>query len=100
MFTMLDLRGQTPRRNVTSNYATFTDFTVPNNTSSWTRIDFVFGGSNLGWWVFLMLNMSFDAHTDCACERRTAGRYKVGTSLADDGVLASDHRPVFTDVSI
>lgn len=34
-----------------------------------------------------------------ACSR-TADAYKVGTSLTDDGVLASDHRPVFADVTI
>ena len=31
---------------------------------------------------------------------RTADAYKVGTSLTDDGILASDHRPVFADVTI
>jgi len=73
------LRGQAPRQSVSTNFATFTGFTLPNVTSSWTRIDFVFGGSNLGW---------------------TADGYKVGTSLSDDGVLASDHRPVFADFTI
>lgn len=52
-FKMLDLRGQTPRRSVAPNFATFTGFTAPNDTSHWTRIDFVYGGSNLGWWVAL-----------------------------------------------
>ncbi|KAF9457929.1 Endonuclease/exonuclease/phosphatase [Collybia nuda] len=78
-FKMLDLRGQTPRRNVASNFATFTGFTAPNDTSHWTRIDFVYGGSNMGW---------------------TVDMYAVGTSLSDDGILASDHRPVFADISI
>ncbi|RDB30235.1 hypothetical protein Hypma_007157 [Hypsizygus marmoreus] len=78
-FKMLDLRGQAPRRNVSANFATFTGFRVPNDTSQWTRIDFIFGGSNGGW---------------------TTQGYKVGTSLSDDGLLASDHRPVFADVSV
>ncbi|GLB39133.1 putative endonuclease/Exonuclease/phosphatase family protein [Lyophyllum shimeji] len=78
-FKMLDLRGQAPRRNVSANFATFTGFSAPNDTSSWARIDFMFGGNNKGW---------------------TAEGQKAATSLSDDGVLASDHRPVFTDVSI
>lgn len=32
--------------------------------------------------------------------RRTATGQKVGTSLSDDGLLASDHRPVFTDFEL
>lgn len=31
---------------------------------------------------------------------REIGRYDVQTSLSDDGVLASDHRPVFVDVKL
>ncbi|KAF8880076.1 Endonuclease/exonuclease/phosphatase [Infundibulicybe gibba] len=78
-FKMLDLRGKTPRQSVAGDFATFTGFKLPNDTSSWTRIDFVFGGSNLGW---------------------TAEGYKVGTSMSDDGVLDSDHRPVFADFEL
>lgn len=48
-FNMLDLRGEAPRRNVSANYATFTGFTKPHDTSSWSKIDFMFGGSNRGW---------------------------------------------------
>lgn len=48
-FKLIDLRGQAPRRAVSTNFATFTGFTVPNDASDWTRIDFIFGGSNLGW---------------------------------------------------
>jgi len=51
-FRLLDLRGQAPRRSVSANFATFTGFKPLNNTSSWARIDFVFGGSNKGWYVF------------------------------------------------
>ncbi|KAG6877770.1 hypothetical protein C0993_004145 [Termitomyces sp. T159_Od127] len=50
-FTMLDLRGQAPRRSVSTNFATFTGFTAPNDTTQWTRIDFIFGGSNGKWQV-------------------------------------------------
>ncbi|KAF8963085.1 Endonuclease/exonuclease/phosphatase [Flammula alnicola] len=78
-FKMLDLRAEAPRRSVSANFATFTGFSLPNNTSPWTRIDFIFGGSNLGW---------------------NATGYRVGTSLSDDGMLASDHRPVFADVTL
>ncbi|KAJ8522078.1 hypothetical protein ONZ45_g1265 [Pleurotus djamor] len=77
-FKMLDLRAQAPRRDVSANFATFTGFTAPNDASQWQRIDFVYGGSNLGW---------------------TADSLKVVSALADDGVLASDHRPVFADIT-
>ncbi|KAJ6527859.1 Endonuclease/exonuclease/phosphatase [Mycena vulgaris] len=76
-FAMLDLRAQAARRAVRSTFATFTGFTDPGDTSDWKRIDFVFGGANLGW---------------------TADGYKVESSRTDDGLLASDHRPVFADV--
>ncbi|KAG5727472.1 hypothetical protein E4T56_gene12036 [Termitomyces sp. T112] len=78
-FTMLDLRGQAPRRSVSTNFATFTGFTAPNDTGQWTRIDFIFGGSNGEW---------------------TAQGYNTGTSLSDTGLLASDHRPSFADIFI
>ncbi|KAJ6483840.1 Endonuclease/exonuclease/phosphatase [Mycena vitilis] len=77
-FVLHDLRAHTPRRFVSANHATFTGFTAPNDTRSWSRIDFVFGGGS-GW---------------------EATGFKVGSALTDDGVLASDHRPVFTDVCI
>ncbi|KAJ7646020.1 Endonuclease/exonuclease/phosphatase [Mycena polygramma] len=78
-FVLHDLRAHTPRRFVSANHATFTGFTAPNDTRSWSRIDFVFGGGNGGW---------------------EATGFKVGSALTDDGVLASDHRPVFADVCI
>lgn len=31
---------------------------------------------------------------------REATGYRVGSALTDDGILASDHRPVFADVRI
>ncbi|KAJ7754168.1 Endonuclease/exonuclease/phosphatase [Mycena maculata] len=78
-FALHDLRAHTPRRAVSANHATFTGFTAPNNTRDWSRIDFVFGGANGGW---------------------ESTSYRVGSALTDDGVLASDHRPVFADVRI
>ncbi|KAJ7346392.1 hypothetical protein DFH08DRAFT_213898, partial [Mycena albidolilacea] len=78
-FSMLDLRAEAPRRVVKSTFATFTGFTAPSLTSSWQRIDFLFGGTNGGW---------------------TADGYRVESSRTDDGVLASDHRPVFADVTL
>ncbi|KIY67302.1 DNase I-like protein [Cylindrobasidium torrendii FP15055 ss-10] len=78
-FHMLDLRGQTPPEKVSSNFATFTGFTKPGDASQWKRIDFIFGGNTLGW---------------------SSERYKVLSARSDDGMLASDHRPVFADISI
>ncbi|KAJ7581202.1 Endonuclease/exonuclease/phosphatase [Mycena floridula] len=77
-FKMLDFRAEAPRRSVSNNFATFTGFTAPSVTSSWSRIDFLFGGSNGGW---------------------TVDNYKVVPALSDDGTLASDHRPVFVDIT-
>lgn len=42
---------------------------------------------------------SLGAHVRDICFREI-GRYDVQTSLSDDGVLASDHRPVFVDVKL
>ncbi|EPT03257.1 hypothetical protein FOMPIDRAFT_1047244 [Fomitopsis schrenkii] len=78
-FVLRDLKAETPRMRISGDFATFTGFNRPGDASVYTRIDFVFGGSSGGW---------------------TADAYKVGTSLTDDGVLASDHRPVFADVTI
>ncbi|CDO77744.1 hypothetical protein BN946_scf184993.g7 [Trametes cinnabarina] len=78
-FTMLDLKGQAPRPAVSGNFATYTGFDAPGDSSVYSRIDFVYGGSN-GLW--------------------TSTAYKVGSSLTDDGVLASDHRPVFADITL
>jgi endonuclease/exonuclease/phosphatase family metal-dependent hydrolase len=77
-FRMLDLRAETPQRNVSANFATYTGFGGPSDTSDWSRIDFIFGGSNKGW---------------------TSNSYMVRSVLSDDGMLASDHRPVFADIS-
>ncbi|KAF7329622.1 Endo/exonuclease/phosphatase domain-containing protein [Mycena kentingensis (nom. inval.)] len=79
-FVLHDLRANTPRESVSANHATFTGFKAPNDTSSWTRIDFVFAGGDKGGWA--------------------ATKYRVVDARADDGVLGSDHRPVFVDVKI
>ncbi|KAH8118710.1 mannose-6-phosphatase [Phellopilus nigrolimitatus] len=74
-FHMVDIRGSTKALNVSGNFATFTDFIAPENSSSLTdRIDFVFGGSNGGW---------------------SSESYEVPSALSDDGILASDHRATF-----
>ncbi|KZT04996.1 DNase I-like protein [Laetiporus sulphureus 93-53] len=78
-FLMQDLKAETPRLRISGDFATFTGFNHPGDPSVFTRIDFIFGGSNGGW---------------------SADAYRVGSSLTDDGILASDHRPVFADVSI
>ncbi|KAJ8087583.1 hypothetical protein PM082_006415 [Marasmius tenuissimus] len=75
-FKMLDLRGHTPRLAVSKNFATWTSFNS-QDTSEWMRLDFIFGGSNMKW-------------------KSTA--YKVTTTLQDDGLVTSDHRPVFADI--
>ncbi|KAI0708506.1 Endonuclease/exonuclease/phosphatase [Earliella scabrosa] len=78
-FRMLDLRAETPRVRVSGEHATYTGFGLPFDTSAYSRIDFLFAGSNGQW---------------------SADAYRVGSSLTDDGVLASDHRPVFADVTL
>ena len=48
-FTMLDLKAQAPRELVSGQYATYTGFNAPGDASVYTRIDFVYGGSNGKW---------------------------------------------------
>lgn len=48
-FTMKDLKAEAPREYVSGNYATYTGFNAPGDSSVYTRIDFVFGGSNGKW---------------------------------------------------
>jgi len=50
-FKFLDTRAETPRFNVSANFATFTGWS-PKVTKEWTRIDFVLGGSNRKWCVY------------------------------------------------
>ncbi|KAH7104921.1 Endonuclease/exonuclease/phosphatase [Auriculariales sp. MPI-PUGE-AT-0066] len=78
-FKMVDLQGQAPRLLVNRNFATYTSFAGVDNTASWSHIDFFLAGSTGGWSVT---------------------GYKVETALTDDGLLASDHRPVFVDVTV
>ena len=49
LFKMLDLRGETAPQKVSNNFATFTGFTKPGDPTEWKRIDFIFGGSTMGW---------------------------------------------------
>lgn len=53
-FVLKDLKAVTPRFSVSGQFATFTGFPAPGDTSSFTRIDFVFGGSNGKWYVVLL----------------------------------------------
>lgn len=48
-FIMSDLKVDTPKMRVSGDFATFTGFNRPNDFRVFTRIDFVFGGSNGGW---------------------------------------------------
>ncbi|KAK7059981.1 Endo/exonuclease/phosphatase domain-containing protein, partial [Favolaschia claudopus] len=74
--SLRDLLADAPRRSAgIAAHATFTGFSAPNITRDWKRIDFAFG-SKAG----------------------TCIRYKVDSALGDDGVLESDHRPVFVDL--
>ncbi|CCL99363.1 uncharacterized protein FIBRA_01381 [Fibroporia radiculosa] len=48
-FIMQDLKAETPRMHISGDFATFTGFNRPGDPSVFTRVDFVFGGSNGGW---------------------------------------------------
>ncbi|KAI9457518.1 mannose-6-phosphatase [Russula earlei] len=74
---MHDLRVVAPRPFVGGDWATFTDFWHRKDDQE--LIDFVFGRSDGGW--------------------KAKGAF-IETALSDDGMLASDHRPVVTDVVI
>lgn len=50
-FIMKDLKGETPRFMVSGDFATYTGFNAPGDSSVYSRIDFVFGGSNGKWYV-------------------------------------------------
>ncbi|KAF9781131.1 Endonuclease/exonuclease/phosphatase [Thelephora terrestris] len=77
-FKFLDTRVETPKLGVSGNFATFTGWS-PTRTAEWGRIDFAFGGNNGRW-------------------KSTA--YKVGAGMSDDGMMHSDHRPVFVDLTV
>ncbi|KAG8715930.1 hypothetical protein FRC08_010014 [Ceratobasidium sp. 394] len=76
-FSMLDMRGTTPRSKVFGHFATYTGFSKLKSTHAYERIDFVFGASHVTW-------------------QSTA--YKADEALYDDGVYLSDHRPVTVDL--
>ncbi|KAG8906157.1 hypothetical protein FRB99_007471 [Tulasnella sp. 403] len=78
-FTMIDLRGATPRLAVSGFFRTFTGFQNSLGEGRYGRIDYILGGSNRGW---------------------ESQRYKTANIVTDDGLLSSDHRPVYADVSI
>ena len=101
-FKFLDTRAETPRFGVSGSFATFTGFS-PTVTKEWTRIDFIFGGNNRGWcrFFFFFLNESRLFLLTIArllCRKCTA--CKVGAGMSDDGMMHSDHRPVFADLTI
>ena len=51
-FHMVDMRGVPIPLRVSGNFATFTDFTSPENSAKGTaRIDFIFGDSGRAWYV-------------------------------------------------
>jgi endonuclease/exonuclease/phosphatase family metal-dependent hydrolase len=78
LLLMRDMRYAAPRASVGGQWATFTGF--DNRKEDEVCIDFVFGRSDgVGW---------------------EAKRVFVETALSDDGMLASDHRPVVADVLI
>ena len=52
-FKLLDLKAETPREFVSGEFATYTGWNAPGDASVYTRIDFVYGGSNGKWWVLL-----------------------------------------------
>lgn len=75
-FVMRDMRYAAPRASVGGQWATFTGF--DNRKKDEACIDFVFGRSDgVGW---------------------EAKGVFVETALSDDGMLASDHRPVVADI--
>ncbi|KAI8142562.1 Endonuclease/exonuclease/phosphatase [Fennellomyces sp. T-0311] len=79
-FVFQDIIGETSPVRRSGDYATFTGFASPfDNTNSYSRIDFVMGGSNGGW------------------ESRS---FRVGETLTDNGLWSSDHKPVYSDITI
>lgn len=69
-FTLADTLVATPPQRRSGNFATFTGFRAVNDNSAFSRIDFIFGGSNGGW---------------------SAESYHTGDALYDDGTY---HRRV------
>ncbi|EJD40228.1 mannose-6-phosphatase [Auricularia subglabra TFB-10046 SS5] len=72
-FKLIDLRAETRADRIEGHFATYTGFVDVGRSREYKRIDFILGGSNKPW---------------------TPTLYKVTETLSDDGVYASDHRPV------
>ena len=82
-FHALDTRSQTPILRIAGNFATFTGFSSNGQIQSgMDRSDFVVGDSASAG--------SLWSSTD----------YFAPSVLSDDGVLASDHRPVFVSLNL
>ncbi|KZV91702.1 DNase I-like protein [Exidia glandulosa HHB12029] len=78
-FKMLDIRGETPTDRIEGHFATYTGFVEVGRSDNYRRIDFILGGSNRRWTPLL---------------------YKVCETVSDDGVYASDHRPVIAHLQV
>ncbi|KAI9271817.1 DNase I-like protein [Phascolomyces articulosus] len=78
-FVFKDLVGETAPERRSGSHATFTGFPKPSDTKSYSRIDFVMAGSTGGW---------------------KSNSFRVGETLTDDGLWSSDHKPVYSDISI
>ncbi|KAG8945597.1 hypothetical protein FRC04_000644 [Tulasnella sp. 424] len=78
-FKMTDLRAATPRIDVTGFFRTFTGFNQPLGWNGGGRIDYILGSSVGGW---------------------TSRRYETPNVTYDDGVIASDHRPVYATIQL
>jgi len=92
---MRDLRSVAPRAYVGGKWATFTGF----EDRKWEScIDFVFGRSDGGWCV-TPRSPSYEGESLQSCGREAKNVF-VETALSGDGMLASDHRLVVTDIVI
>lgn len=79
-FKMVDLLGKVePWQRLSSNYATFTDFLAPGNTSEYSRLDYIMADSHSHW---------------------DAASYRVEDNLSDNGVYHSDHKLVFATLQL
>lgn len=104
-FKFLDTRTETPRFGVSGNFGTFTGWS-PIVTKEWERIDFIFGGNNRGWCVvcFFYFRKEHCERSPLLISRfpprcRTSTACRVGAGMSDDGMMNSDHRPVFNDLT-
>ena len=93
---MRDMRYAAPRASVGGQWATFTGF--DNRKEDELCIDFLFGRSDGVGWCVSFSNLGQREILWWWC--REAKGVFVETALSDDGMFASDHRPVFADVLI